>query len=56
MMGMIYTLFADHEDDDDYVEDYDELEVWPEALSPLLTWSFVPFWRSGRVTHAKVIG
>ena len=25
MMGMIYTLFADHEDDDDYVEDYDAL-------------------------------
>ena len=61
LLRVQHALYSEYqrdldEDDDDYVEDYDELEVWLEALSRLLTSSFVPFGRSGRVTHAKVIG
>ena len=39
MMVMIYTLYTDHEDDDDYIEDYDDDdEVLPAGKANVATW------------------
>ena len=43
---MIYTLNADHEEDNDYVEDYDEVEVWGPSRPqlPPLDFAFRTLW------------